>query len=375
MKKTFFLLFIFLQIFCITACSLADYFGWNEEEEDTEAVTKVTIKNMSSYDIYYRVSEDSGYSYTCVVKGSSKTFVDGEYGTSLETGSQYVYLQIEKDSGTIYCHTADLFKIEDKKDNEITITNNTIVIDNDNTAKRNTLALIGQPTEFLKIINNSNYDLINVTYKSIVFSSNPIDPILEAGSSSKNHIELGYGYVYFTIKSNNFMARTKKVLTIDKTGETTFEITDDTEIVEQYNENNSGTIADCQKQIVFCDDAEGARQPYNLMRNVSYSEREAYEGKKSVYLGSDARLEKSLKLEKKAEISFWYDSDTTTDNFTGYHYTNSIRIGDLSQYLEPTDWVKFEYTIEAGEYTLNIETEDGRYNCLYIDNLVICYVE
>lgn len=370
MKKTFFLLFIFLQIFCISSCSLADYFGWNEEEEDTEAVTKVTIKNMSSYDIYYRTRDPD---YTLVVKGSSKTFIDGKGGDSLETGSQYVYLRIEKDSGTIYCHTADLFKIEDKKDNEITITNNTIVIDNDNPEKRNTLALIGQPTDFLKIINNSNYDLINVTYKSIVFSSNPIDPILEAGSSSKNHIELGYGYVYFTIKGNNFMARTKKVLTIDKTGETTFEITDDTEIVEQYNENNSGTIADCQKQIVFCDDAEGALQSYNLMTNVLYSEKEAYEGKKSIYLAGRSCLKKALKLEKKAEISFWYKSL----NWSGIH-PNYIKIGDLSQSIEDSNWAKFEYTVEAGEYTLNITTDDPivSNDCyLYIDNLVICYVE
>lgn len=484
MKKTIFTLIAAILATTTLFVSGCGLFGDDDEDDNSNnesPKTTLVIKNMSQYALYIRTQSWAGvYEYRDVNIGGTMTIVNEQYGSAIESGLQYIYFTVKKDSRTLYCHVADPITIEEGQTYTFTFTNNTLVTENDYPANKNTLAAITplqttltikndstmtlsalvwgdimlcdelasgasitssvtagsnylylnkynaddktnytyftdfitvttyeektvtladatsvtQKTDTdntgtlltiaprkttLTVINSSSYDLAEFTWQSVMFTSNPIDNVLEAGTSITQSINAGYGYIYFIIKDSGLMAKTNSVLSVNEYDSAEYEITDNTIVLEIYNESNKGALGTVEKQVVFYDDAEGALQTYDIMRAASYSSTTVYAGEKSIQIIGDSagNLTTRITLEKNATLSFWYKNRNNGSNANCLFITNETEGSTNTYDFSTSNWSYKEYDLVAGSYTITfrIKSSYSDYCYLYLDNLKIVYTE
>jgi hypothetical protein len=176
--------------------------------------------------------------------------------------------------------------------------------------------------------------------------------------------------------------------------------TDNTQIVEANNPDNTGSLKDMTTTVVFFDDAEGDIQNYAERKGSAYYSAEAdlpnysssryssyylnppYTNKgKSIALGgiSDAKLRLTLNLERRAKLSFWY---ANKDYRADAGATLSIDGTRQAAWQGDYNWSAQEYALEAGSHEI-VWTKNGfytsygdvYYSYLSLDNILVFYSE
>ncbi len=336
--------------------------------------TCLTIQNKSTVDI--TLLNWGAYSF------DGKSLMSGsEYSIEITSGSNYIYFT-KKDpvSNTDIIYFTEYYTCRDNETSTFTFTDYTSVTQKDDTANKGILKDIQPRYSQLTIQNNSSYDLLNVTWIDTVFSSNPLEDILEADTFVVKYVSDGYGYVYFTIKNSDFMAKTKAVVSVPKRESVVFEITDETIVREKYNEENIGTVSTAEKRVVFYDDAEGEYQQYT-QREADYSKEKVYKGDYSISVDGEAdHLTISVYLTKSAILSFWYDNDNAyyrhdsqRDSYIGKLKINS----NIYCYFDDTNWSYIEIPLSSGSNVIDFISGSyySGYSHLYLDNIKIAYTE
>jgi hypothetical protein len=232
-----------------------------------------------------------------------------------------------------------------------------------------TLPLIGCPNEpdaaSLTINNQSFSDLLDVQWQGVIFRANSVENSILAGHSITKDVDAGSGYIFFKRKSNPTFARTREVLTLEKNESREFFFTDNILIVEANNPDNTGTLKDMITTVVFYDDAEGAIQPYAERRNATYSGRSSYKGNNSIAI-SDGSLKLILDLNRKAELTFWFEnSSSATSAF-------SIDGTKKTEWQGRYNWSYQKYPLETGTREI---VWTSSYSYLYLDNILVFYTE
>ncbi|MBD5426586.1 MAG: hypothetical protein HDR38_03400, partial [Treponema sp.] len=255
MKKLFLLTLAALMMTAFLSCSSDDDNAFSGQEG---VFTTLTVKNVSSYILYdVKWCGEVISSAAKIAPGASaKEFVSEGFG--------YVYFSFYPNSSDVkmQCYTVDALDISNGDAVSFTFTNNTVVVQLDDVENKAALSRLKLRTTTLSIKNNSSYDLADTIWQTYIFSSNPLDPVLEKGTEIANDVKAGYGYVYFTRKDTGISVRTKSVVLVNDLNSEQFEITDATEVVEVNNEQNVGALSNIEKKVVFFDGAEGDYYPY-----------------------------------------------------------------------------------------------------------------
>jgi hypothetical protein len=365
-------------------------------------VTALTIKNQSSS----ALASVAWQGIAFAPNEDENSFAIGATVTKeVGAGSVYIYFtKVLNSSGgansTLDCRTQSNVEVETGKTKEFVFTDDTVVVDINDTANVQPLGTIAKKITALAIKNQSFSDLVSVEWQGIAFVSNTIENSLTIGNTVKNEVEAGTGYIFFKRKSNPAFARTSEMVTIGAKEAVEFVFTDNTEIVEANNPGNTGTLKDMTTSVVFFDDAEGDEQNYAERKGSAYyAERKdlpysdsyntnynyfypPYTGTgKSIALGgiTDAKLRLSLTLERRAKVSFRFANKDYQNYTTGAAF--SIDGDEKAAWQGDHNWAYQEYTLEAGSHDL-VWTKHGRYgnysysySYLSLDNILVYYIE
>jgi hypothetical protein len=347
--------------------------------------TRLTINNQSSFtlsDVKWGSAEVSAS-----LAPSESTTVDVTEGTG--------YLYFTKGSADgLKCRTQEVIAVTKDETKNQTITNNTVVVDLDDTANAGTLGTIARRETRLTINNQSFTELTGVLWNNVSFANNPVEGSIKTGTSVSNTVNAGTGYIFFKRKSSPITARTKDMVIIAEYENKPFTFEDSTEIVEVNNQDNTGTLGALQSTVVFWDDAEGELQSYYERASfVGYyaessdllygSSSSFYDtprnGQKSIAVGgtNTAKLHLKITLSKAAKLSFWYAN--TRSGSSGGATSFSINEETKRTWTTDVNWSKVEYDLAAGANDLVWEKTDGResteYYYLTLDDILIYYTE
>ena len=385
---------IFLSVLFIS-CEFGDKM---KKESDT---TVVKIKNMSQFHIQLYLGSNQQLSKDGLKDVPSGSEVQFSAADSLSEGLTYIFCQIVRSDNLaiggepIICRISEPLTIKKNETSTFQITDNTIVVDSMDSSNKGTVATLITST-VLTVKNSSSFDLEAVTYKGTEFSSNPMEPVLEKGAEKRLAVESGYGYISFTRKTDGAKLRSKDVINIQGRGKSgIYEFKDDTEVVELNNETNTGELKEIKKYVVFHDGADGKVYPYTSRSRTAYyisnSEDPDYAtrgnyicmyGQESVYLeniGSAAKLELEIDLEKDAVFSFWYASSKKQSYLKSYKVDVDLWInGHLKHSFDASsyEWSKYSMTLPAGENTIEFDGSLNDYmQDFYLDDLLIVYTE
>ena len=392
MKKLLFL--IALLTLCFFSCK-------NENSDKNELnKTTLTINNLSDYDLLN--VEYSSIEFGTINSGKDVT-------VNVTAGTKYIFFDLNTLSGYIRCRTQPITCIE-LVNNEILVTNNTIVtqtgFENNDTLK-NIFNVFNFATVLI-IKNESFTELSNVIWCNYNFENNNIEKSIRIGTSVKNTVVEGMGYIFFRRKSNPIIARTRDLFIVEERTTNTFIFNDDTPIVEANNITNIGNLSSLSQTVVWFDDAEGEMQPYYERRNFSgyYSvendlfytannypytfSRYCYSpknGNKSIAIGgsNNAMLHIKINLNKNAKLSFWYANKYNNDRYSA-GIIFSVNDIEVNKWLNDVDWSYYELELESGLNNIIWEKKDGYIN-LYqsyygnyhfyfsLDDILIRYLE
>jgi hypothetical protein len=245
----------------------------------------------------------------------------------------------------------------------------------------------------LKIRNQSFTEITEVIWNNVTFSNSQYEDSIKTGTEVTSNVNTGAGYIFFKRKSNPITARTSELIAVEKNQHIEFTFTDNTVIVEKYNENNHGTLGSVQSTVVWWDDAEGEMQPYFLKQSfVGYYQGKSgllyyYDdyfylpknGNKSIAVGgtNTALLQIKINLTKKARLSFWYANRCYSTIITGT--TFSINGEEKAKWTTDIDWSFMTFDLVSGENDLIWEKKDGRTGAygyyLSLDDILIYYTE
>ena len=326
--------------------------------------TTLSIKNSSSYDLY-----DIKW---CGESISSTAGIDSGFSATkaVSEGGDCIYFSFYPNGSDkkMQCYTADAVDISNGDEASFTFTNDTVVVQLDDVENKMALGLLKFRTTTLSIKNNSSYDLAGTVWQTYIFSSNPLDSVLEKGTEIANDVKAGYGYVYFTRRDMGISVRTKSVVLVNDLNSEQFEITDATEVVEVNNESNIGVLSNIEKKVVFFDGAEGDYYPYTERKNVTYSYYASHSGEYGINLKSGT-LELSILLEKNAKLSLWYTSNKS------YNYTTKLSINNenVKTWSGKNEWSFYTINLSAGENIIRFE-DNGGYS-VYLDDILIVYTD
>lgn len=129
-------------------------------------------------------------------KKASSREIEDEYWPSYDYAGYIIFKLIASNGNIISCETSMDIRINKRK-NEYTINNNTIVEHSDN--KRNAIIDIAGPpkTAVFTIYNMTYYDFTNVEYDSVVFGS------IKSGKDSRKYVSSGTNFIYFNIQTKS----------------------------------------------------------------------------------------------------------------------------------------------------------------------------
>jgi hypothetical protein len=309
-------------------------------------------------------------------------------------GTGYLYFTKGSANG-LKCRTQEVIAVAKDETKEQVITNNTVVVDLDDTVNIGPLGTITRRETKLTINNQSFTELTGVLWNNVSFANNTVENSIKTGTSVSNTVSAGTGYIFFKRKSSPITARTKDLVSIAEYENKPFTFEDSTEIVEVNNQDNTGTLGALQSTVVFWDDAEGEMQPYNEAASfVGYYATGSdlpgtykyyntpKNGQKSIAVGgtNTAKLRIKITLSKAAKLSFWY----ANKNNTSSSGETSFSINGETERTWTTDvnWSKVDYDLAAGVTDLVWEKTDGYYSGYYnnyyyltLDDILIYYTE
>ncbi|MDR1220954.1 MAG: hypothetical protein LBK73_15290 [Treponema sp.] len=362
----------------------------------TPMTTFLRIKNESTWTINGIKWQDRSPTPAALAPGSS-----GAIGRR-DGASGYIFFTKVIDSSSakplsLDCRTQSVVGVETGESEEFVFTDNTIVVDTDDTTNVQPLGtIVGSPTT-LTIKNQSFSDLMDVQWQGVIFRTNTVESSIPIGSTVTVNVEPGASYIFFKRKSNPAFARTKEVVVIEKSETEEFVFTDNTLIVEANNPDNTGALKDMTTTVVFFDDAEGEIQGYAERKGSTYysvsgdlpyysatSSRNFYHPPyagvgKSIALGgiADTKLRLSLNLERKAKLSFRYANQDYGTTGAAFSIDGTQKEAWQGNY----NWSYLEYTLEAGPHEI-VWTKDGHstinfisYSYLSLDNILVFYIE
>lgn len=370
MKNLFLLALTVVMMIAFLSCS-SDGDDSNASEQES-AVTTLTVKNASSYTLY---DVKWGGKVISSMAGIASGFSEKE---SVSEGFGYVYFSLYPNGSDemMQCYTAEALDISNGSAASFTFTNNTVVVQLDDVENKTALGRLKFRTTTLSIKNNSSYDLADTVWQTYIFSSNPLDSVLEKGTEIANDVKAGYGYVYFTRKDTGISVRTKSVVLVNDLNSEQFEITDVTDVVEVNNESNAGVLSNIEKKVVFFDGAEGDYYPYTERKGVVYRESSAsHSGKYLIDLTNDnSTLELSILLEKSAKLSLWYTSAISYS----FDYTKlSINGENVKTWTGNNGWSFYTINLSVGENIIRFYNTSTYYNrdYVYLDDILIVYTD
>ncbi|MDR3138493.1 MAG: hypothetical protein LBT95_02345 [Treponema sp.] len=348
------------------------------EEEASITSTVLKIKNESAWTIENIKWQDKNSEPSSLKPGSIGTI-------EIPQGSAG-YIFFSKLPASINCRTQSIAEVETGETKEFTFTDNTVVVQTDDTANIQTLGAMEPRQTYLAIKNDSSFVLQNVTWNGKHFATSTAGSDIEAGGAQvKNTVAAGSQYIFFARKKGLLKLRTKNAVSVAAYEDKVYTIDNNTEVVEAAYDINDGTLQDIQKMLVFFDDAESGsineRQEYTAISDdaryykagdftdsynetpygnysLSYYYYPPKNGDKSIAIDGSLRL--SFTLDRKARLSFWYAHK---------HPSSGRKIGGDRFSIDGTmkaswgsdiPWTEAEYEIEAG--THHVEwTQYGAY--------------
>ena len=385
-----------LAVFLVSACS--NQAGEKEEKK----YTSITVKNSSTVNIQLMTgtSQEEINNKKDLSAGSEIIFSEKD-GDTISEGSKYFYCQINRsdalsmESEPVMCQIAEALNIVKNENATLNITDNTLVIDIfDSNNKGTVLNILTSPV--LTIKNSSSYDFYGVNFLKEEFFSEAAGMMLEKNAEDKHaiydettgkRVNTENGYLYFSRDSDKASFRTKNTITVKRGKIFSFEIKDDTEVVEINNETNTGTLGTIEKKLVFYEsgDDEELKQ-FTSIRNASaqhlqpeaIAEGELHE----TYLNMEPNgmLSFTVNMEKDGKLSFWYKSPYISDD-NSYFLAVTANRRSIIQIRRNfmNDWTLCEVNLESGKNEIKIfnSIEDVSFggNNLYLDDILILYTE
>ena len=184
MKKFLLLAAIFALVF--TACPTDDGKG-NGNGGDGNGDTKTTtlrIKNESSKTIRNVIWNNVVFNDSNTTINSGSSIVK-----TLEEGTGYIFF----DFYSVSYRTSSVIVVEKGENAEFTFTNNTVIIDVNNTNNSITIGTLPIPPATLTVTNSTTYDFSNVEYGDVNFG--PINK----GSNATKEVSPGTKYMEISI--------------------------------------------------------------------------------------------------------------------------------------------------------------------------------
>ena len=242
----------------------------------------------------------------------------------------------------------------------------------------------------LTIHNQSFTELTNVTWNNVSFANNQYENSIRPGTNVSRTVPAGGVHIFFRRKTNPIIARTFVMIVVGKDKNMEFFFVDDTEIVEQHNPDNKGTLSSLSNTVVWFDDAEAEIQPYHMRQDYVgyyrsgsdlpfglYDSSDFYypkNGSRSIAIGyrSSALLHLKIELERAAKLSFWYANKH--GNTDGAVF--SINGIEKSKWTNDIAWSFVQFNLQAGVNDLIWAKKDGSlYYYLFLDDILIYYTE
>ena len=413
MKKLLMVITIFALV--LVGCdngSKSDNGNNNNNNNNGNGLTTLKIKNESPFtDITDVIWQSVSFS----INQTENSIKAGMYVTKdVQPGSGYIFFK--RKTNPINARTQELVVVGKNEQKEFTFTDNTIIVDANNSSRSDTLASLQPegPITTLKIKNESTVEITDVIWRTVSFANSQTENSIKTLTSVTNNVEAGSGYISFKRKSNPITARTVELVNVNEAGQTEFTFTDNTVITESSYTYNSGKLATLQSVIVFFDDAEGEWKPYYKSTGfASYYANESdlrgnnkvihhfsspKNGKKSIAIGGDGNswpvgdwvayyssLNFEVTLKRKAKLSFWYADNKRDGNYTSdFHLTNvTVGFGDTYD-LKNNYWTFVEFELEPDTYNLQWQHPDIydtdssgniHYSYLCLDDILIYYTE
>ena len=367
----------FISLFIVLAFVSCDLFSSGGEEQ-SESIT-LTVKNLSRYTMTVAVGSAKK---NCGSGGGEIKFSkdDGLSEGLIYVSLSYVRSAVEPE---IVCRISNPVSIVKNEDTRVEITDYTAVEDSLDSKNRGTVASLKTATT-LTVKNSSSFDLADVTWRGTVFSSNPMETVLEKGSEEKASVDVGYGYLFFTRKSDNAVLRSKDIINIKNRGsDEVYEILDSTLSLEVNYETNTGTLSSIEKKVVFFDGAEGSVFPYEERSNVVYTtDLDNSYAPNTTHSGdwlfrcqnATSQLRFTINMEHDGVFSFWYYNRGIS--------TLVLRInGTVVKNFGNTDyeWSCHRQPLSTGENIISLETTGGSNGFMdsyrYLDDILIVYDE
>ena len=204
-------------------------FSCDSENIESPSRTTLSINNMSSYDLYD--VEYASVEFGVVISGRDATM-------DVTSGTRYVFFSLLINNQLLRCRTVNVLTVTEDLSNEITFTDNTLVIEMTgeySSNLRNVFETMGMDTTFT-INNMSDYTIYSVEYSSTIFGT------IISGRDSTFGIVATSNNVFFNIQSPDGMirCRTELITTLERTANT-YTITNNTVITEVVS-GNTGTL-------------------------------------------------------------------------------------------------------------------------------------
>ncbi|MDR0472678.1 MAG: hypothetical protein LBH43_03260 [Treponema sp.] len=206
----------------LAGCDLFD------EKKDGEQKNNTTLKIQN--ESFSEITEViwSSASFGSITKGSHVT-------KEVQEGNGYIYFK--RKTSPINARTDQLVTIEKNEQKVFVITDNTLIVDVDNSNNKGTFGSLQPVITTLKIQNESFSDITDVIWSSASFGS------ITKGSFLSKDIQEGNGYIYFKRSSSPINARTDQLIAVDKNEQKAFVFNDNTPIVDADNPSNKGTFS------------------------------------------------------------------------------------------------------------------------------------
>ena len=376
----------FISLFIVLAFVSCDLFSSGGEEQSESETFTLTVKNLSRYTMTVAVGSAKK---SCGSGGGEIKFSKDD---GLSEGLIYVYLSYVRSAvePEIVCRISNPVSIVKNEETRVEITDYTAVEDSLDSKNRGTVASLKTATT-LTVKNSSSFDLADVTWRGTVFSSNPMESVLEKGSEEKASVDVGYGYLFFTRKSDNAVLRSKDIINIKNRGsDEVYEILDSTLSLEVNYETNTGTLSSIEKKVVFFDGAEGNIFAYSARSNVTYAKvsgsgkfepNSPYSGdycfrmNNGSYSSGCSYLEFIVDMEHSGTLSFWYYDRSNYADLTLCVNNESKKSFGTVDY----QWSCCKQPLEEGRNviklsSINVSTSDfTQYR--YLDDILIVYDE
>ncbi|MDR1836975.1 MAG: hypothetical protein LBQ89_04885 [Treponema sp.] len=191
--------------------------------------TTLTIQNNSSFtisDIRW-----GNLAINSISAGSSVT---------RETSSGSSFILFTKNSVNLSCRTIDTFFLSEKEELIFTLTNETMVLDINDTDNINALSQISKRLTRLIIKNNSAKKITGVNWQGVQFGD------INIGAEVIRDVSEDSGFIYFKIDGNSVPANTRDAVNSRRYEDSAFTFTDNTPVkgIDIYNAIREGTLSE-----------------------------------------------------------------------------------------------------------------------------------